>query len=366
MTDTLSAQPTTAATTSTAASTASKILSFGIPCYNSAAYMDHCISSILEGTNYAPDIQIIVVDDGSTKDATAQKADEWAECYPNIIKAIHQENGGHGAAVLAGLAAADGVFYKVVDSDDWLDAPSLAKLVDTIRASEAVHENVDLFISNYVYEHVPDNTQNYVSYRNILPTGRVFGWDEVGHFHMWQNLIMHSLCYRADILRAGGGTPLPSHTFYVDNIYAFVPLPRCKRLYYLDVDLYRYFIGREDQSVNETVMAGRIEQQRRITRILMYSYKLYEDIPSIKLRSYMVNYFVIMMAICSIFSKLSKQPDAMEQLDILWNELREYDPRLWRRCRFGIVGSSTNLPTKAGKHITLAAYRLVGKFVKFN
>lgn len=75
-----------------------KILSFGIPCYNSSAYMDHCISSILEGSDYADDVQIVVVDDGSTKDDTLAKAQDWERRYPGIVKAVHQENGEIGRA----------------------------------------------------------------------------------------------------------------------------------------------------------------------------------------------------------------------------------------------------------------------------
>ena len=74
-----------------------KVITFGIPSYNAAKDMDHCITSILEGSNYATDIEIIVVDDGS-KDETAAKADEWEARYPGIIRAVHQENGGHGIA----------------------------------------------------------------------------------------------------------------------------------------------------------------------------------------------------------------------------------------------------------------------------
>ena len=59
-----------------------KTITFGIPCYNSADYMDHCIESILEGTGYAEDVEIVIVDDGSAKDDTPAKADAWAERYP--------------------------------------------------------------------------------------------------------------------------------------------------------------------------------------------------------------------------------------------------------------------------------------------
>lgn len=342
-----------------------KIITFGVPCYNSAAYMDKCIQSILDGANGAEDIEIIIVDDGSFKDETPAKADEWAAKLPNVIKAVHQENGGHGMAVLAGLKNASGTFYKVVDSDDWLDADSLAVFLDTIRKTEAAHADVDLFITNYVYEHTADNTRNVVDYKRVLPEGRVFGWNEIGHFKMRQNLLMHALCYRTSVLREEG-VPLPAHTFYVDNIYAWVPLPRCERIYYLDEDMYRYFIGREGQSVNEKVMASRIDQQVCITRIMMEAYHLYQDIEIPQLRSYMVNYFVIMMTICSIFSRLSEQPNAMEELAKLWKDLHDYDRRMWRRCRLGIMGQGSNLPGRVGKRISIALYRLADKFVKFN
>ena len=343
-----------------------KIITFGIPCYNSADYMDHCIESILEGSAYADDVQIVIVDDGSAKDDTPAKADAWQRRHPDIVKAVHQENGGHGMAVLKGLESADGIYSKVVDSDDWLDGDALAALLDSLRKTVESGERVDLFVTNYVYEHTADGTHHTVDYARVLPQGRVFGWDQVGHFLMSQNLLMHSLCYRADVLRADGGVPMPAHTFYVDNIYAYVPLPRCKTIRYLNVDLYRYFIGREDQSVNEKVMAGRIDQQVRVTRIMMHAYHPYADVKSAKLRSYMVNYFVIMMAICSVFSKISERPDAMDELAKLWAELKAYDHRLWRRCRLGMVGIGTNLPGPVGKKFTLGAYRLAGKIVKFN
>ena len=343
----------------------SKIVSFAIPCYNSAGYMDHCVQSILDGADGAEDIEIIIVDDGSQKDETPEKADAWARKLPGIVKAVHQENGGHGTAVLTGLANAEGTFFKVVDADDWVDADALRALLDKMRETEAACAGVDLFITNYVYEHTADGTQNVVSYSRVLPQNRVFGWNVIGHFHMTQNLLMHALCYRTSVLR-DGGVPMPPHTFYVDNIYAWVPLPRCKRMYYLDVDLYRYFIGREDQSVNEKVMASRIDQQVRITRIMMESYHLYEDIKVPQLRSYMVNYFILMMVICTVFSKISEQPNAREELDRLWSDLHAYDRRLWRRCRLGLMGVATNLPTRAGEKVTMSLYHLANKLVKFN
>lgn len=342
-----------------------KTITFGIPCYNSAEYMDHCIESILEGTGYAEDVEIVIVDDGSAKDDTPAKADAWAERYPTIIKAVHQENGGHGAAVMKAVANASGVYFKNVDSDDWVDVDAVMALLEQLRRFVEIGDLVDLVITNYVYEHVEDDTRNVVDYRHVLPVGRVFTWNDMGHFMMWQYLLMHALTYRVDVLRKAGLT-MPPHTFYVDNIYAYVPFPKCRSLYYLDVDVYRYFIGREDQSVNDKVLTSRVDHYWRVARVMMHAYHVYQDVNSVKLRSYMMNYFTIIMAICSVFSKKSDRPDAMDELQALWDELRSYDPRMYRRARHGVVGLATNLPGTVGRALTLAGYRAAQKLVKFN
>lgn len=342
-----------------------KTITFGIPCYNSAAYMDHCIESILEGTDYADDVEIVIVDDGSTKDDTPARADAWAERHPSIIRAVHQENGGHGAAVMQAVRNARGTYFKNVDSDDWVDAQAVRALLDQLRRFEELGEHVDLVITNYVYEHVEDDTQNVVDYRHVLPVGRIFTWNDMGHFMMWQYLLMHALTYRVDVLREVG-LEMPPHTFYVDNIYAYVPFPACRSIYYLDEDVYRYFIGREDQSVNDKVLTSRVDHYWRVARVMMHAYHVYDDIASAKLRSYMMNYFTIIMAICSVFSKKSDRPDAEEQLQKLWSDLKAYDPKMYRRARHGVVGIATNLPGLVGKDITLWGYRVAQKHVKFN
>ena len=226
-------------------------------------------------------------------------------------------------------------------------------------------QRVDLFISNYVYEKVYEGTHTAIGYKFALPRKKIFSWDQIGHFRPDQNLLMHSLCYRTDVLRESN-LPMPAHTFYVDNIYAYVPLPRCKTMYYADIDLYRYFIGREGQSVNEATMVKRLGQQFRVTRIMMESFHLYQDVESSRLRSYMMGYFTMMMAICSVLTKLSEEDCADERLKTLWKDLKEYDERMYRRARYGVVGFFTNLRGRAGDKTTLGLYHLASKIFKFN
>ena len=338
-----------------------KLITFTVPCYNSAAYMDHCIETLLTA---GEDAEIILVDDGS-KDDTGKIADAYAEKYPTIVRVIHQENGGHGEGVNQGIRNATGLYYKVVDSDDWLDTDALQKVLARLHTLVTRGTAPDLMICNYVYEHTEDGTSHTVRYTNIFPQERLFTWMHVGHFRPDQNLLMHSVMYRTEVLRKCGMV-LPKHTFYVDNIFVYQPLPFVKTMYYMDLDLYRYFIGREDQSVNEANMIKRVDQQLRVTRIMMNAVDVYALPPEqAKLRAYMLNYFSMMMAISSIFLTLDGSKEALAKRRQLWDDLKAHDGHLYRRCRFS-VAEGCNLPGWLGSKISIGGYRIAQKLFKFN
>ena len=339
-----------------------KLITFAVPCYNSAAYMRHCIETLLSAGEQA---EIILVDDGSVKDETPAICDEYAAKYPTIVKAIHQENGGHGEGVNQGIRNATGLYYKVVDSDDWLDEAALRTVLAKLNTLTARGTAPDLMICNYVYEHVEDNTSHTVRYTNVFPQNRLFNWTHVGHFRPDQNLLMHSVMYRTQVLR-DCGMVLPKHTFYVDNIFVYQPLPQVKTIYYMNLNLYRYFIGREDQSVNEANMIKRVDQQLRVTRIMMNAVDVYALPPEqAKLRAYMLNYFSMMMAISSIFLTLDGSKEAMAKRRQLWDDLKAHDGHLYRRCRFS-VAEGCNLPGWLGSKISIGGYRIAQKIFKFN
>ena len=204
-----------------------KYLSFVVPCYNSESYMARCIESLLPG---GEDVEIIIIDDGS-KDKTGEIADAYQKQYPDLVKVIHKENGGHGSGVNAGLACARGVYFKVVDSDDWLDGTAYQKLLEKIRyyckeAGEG-EEKPDLFVCNYVYNHLEQQITRSMGYGNVFPAEKICPWSETGHFLPSQYLVMHALVYRTEILLQSG-IVLPEHTFYVDNLFANQPLPFVK------------------------------------------------------------------------------------------------------------------------------------------
>ena len=338
-----------------------KLITFTVPCYNSAAYMDHCIETLLTA---GEDAEIILVDDGS-KDDTGKIADAYAEKYPTIVRVIHQENGGHGEGVNQGIRNATGLYYKVVDSDDWLDEAALRTVLAKLNTLTARGTAPDLMICNYVYEHVEDNTSHTVRYTNVFPQNRLFSWTHVGHFRPDQNLLMHSVMYRTQVLR-DCGMVLPKHTFYVDNIFVYQPLPFVKSMYYMDLDLYRYFIGRADQSVNESVMVKRVNQQLRVTRHMIDCQDLDALKGQKKLRSYMLHYLSMMMAISDIFLLLDGSAAAKQKENELWAYLKAHTSAgVYRSIRYGF-GGVTNLKIPKGDKLVLGGYRIAQRVFKFN
>lgn len=338
-----------------------KLLSVAIPCYNSESYMRHCIESLLPGGD---EVEILIVDDGSTKDRTAEIADEYERNYPGICRAIHQENGGHGEAVNAGLRNASGIYFKVVDSDDWVDESAYMEILNTLRRFVYGEKTLDMLVSNFVYEKQGSNRKKVMNYRTALPENQLIDWDNVKVFILGQYILMHSVIYRTELLKQCG-LELPKHTFYVDNIFVYQPLPHVKTLYYLNVNFYRYFIGRDDQSVNEQVMIGRIDQQIRVTK-LMLSYYDVMKIKQRKLRRYMVRYLEIMMVISSILAIKSGTEENLEKKEELWQSLRKQNLKLYLRLRYGFLGQGVNLPGKSGMKFPIAIYKMTQKFFGFN
>ena len=337
-----------------------KILSIAIPCYNSAAYMRRCIDSLLPGGD---DVEILIVDDGSAKDDKAEIADEYEKNYPGIVRAIHQENGGHGEAVNAGLRNATGLYYKVVDSDDWVDEDAYLEIIRTLKELVAGPETVDMFISNFVYDKVGAKRKKVMRY-GAFPENEIFHWEEAKKLHIGHYILMHSVIYRTMLLRECG-LELPKHTFYVDNLFVFQPLPYVKNLYYRNLNFYHYFIGREDQSVNEQVMISRIDQQIRVNKIMIDT-MAGRKIANKRLRQYMISYLDIITTISSVMLLRSGTEENLEKKKELWQYLKSKDTGLYLKLRHGIFGRTMNLPGKGGRKLSVAAYRITQKFYGFN
>ncbi len=246
-----------------------KHLTITVPCFNSEDYLERCLDSLVIG---GENVEIIIVNDGST-DRTGEIAEQYARQFPKIVTVVHKENGGHGSGVNAGLALATGMYFKVVDSDDWLEADAYRALLKKIEAWCDEGFGPDLLVCDYTYNHLEEGTKKTIHFKNVFPENKVCTWDKIGTFRPAQYLVMHALVYRTDILHKSK-VVLPEHTFYVDNLFAYCPLPYVQTLYYMHCSLYQYYLGRDDQSVNEKVLISRIEQQIKVTKMVAESVDL--------------------------------------------------------------------------------------------
>ena len=340
-----------------------KLLSIAIPSYNSEGYLANCIESLLPG---GEDVEILIINDGST-DATAAIADEYAAKYPTIVKAVHKENGGHGSAVNMGIDKATGLYFKVVDSDDWVKKEAYFKILDVLRELAGGEKTLDMLISNFVYEKEGERRKKVMHYRHILPEGQMFGWEDVKRFHKGHYILMHSVIFRTKLLRECG-IRLPEHTFYVDNLYVFEPLVQVKNMYYLDENFYRYYIGREDQSVNESVMISRIDQQIKVNKLMIdfYVENKQRILKTKRMHQYMRNYLEIITTVSSVLLIRSDTEENLDKKKELWQYMKQKDRLLYTWMRHGIMGSAMNLPGRGGRRLSVDGYKICQKIFKFN
>lgn len=337
-----------------------KLLSVAIPCYNSENYMRHAVETLLVG---GEDVEIIIVDDGSS-DRTYEIGTELQNAHPGIVKVVHQENAGHGGAVNTGLKEATGLYFKVVDSDDWVKEEAFLEALATLKGLIEDSAAPDMFICNYVYEKVGEKKKKVIHYRNCMPQDCIFTWDDVTHFRTGQFILMHSVIYRTKLLK-DCGLELPKHTFYVDNIYVYQPLPQVKTMYYKDLNLYRYFIGREDQSVNENNMMKRIDQQLLVTRTIIDLHDL-TKIKCRSLRSYMSKYLMIMMTISSVFLIKIGTEEALQKKEELWQYLESKNKKMYRDISRTVLGTSSKTHSRPGQEVVKFGYEVARKLFQFN
>lgn len=336
-----------------------KVLSIVVPCFNSEDYMERCINSLLLG---GEDVEIIIIDDGST-DGTANIAKDYQKNFSKSVRYVYQENGGHGEAINTGLSYASGKYLKVVDSDDWLESQAYQKLLFFLKETISRNELIDMVISNYVYENEEIKNKRVMEYRSFLPIEKNFCWEDVS-FPLGKYLLMHSVIYKPSLLKELM-LQLPQHTFYVDNLYVFQPLPLVKKLYYLDIDLYRYYIGRDDQSVNEKIMISRIDQQLFVNKRLVKYYSS-TDTTNQNILEYMRKYVEIITTVSSILLLKEGTVESLEKKKELWAFIKETDPQLYRKLRYGFLGIGVNLPGYLGRKTAIGAYHIAQRKYGFN
>lgn len=301
-----------------------KILSFVIPAYNSSAFLDKCVTSLLK-EDLADKLEIIIVNDGST-DETEKIAMKYCADYPDSVRLISQENRGHGGALNAGCFAATGKYLKVLDADDWVETENLPELIKQLETSDS-----DVVLTHYYTVNIGNGEiKSWKSYPAQF--GKEYCFDEITAD--WKSFertfTLHGIAYNTAFYHKHGYR-LSEKVFYEDHEFSTFPACYAKTITPLDIFIYDYRIGDVTQSVSDENQLKRITHTETVLSRLLDQYQaLAPDIsPSakeficIKTRILLLSYLTTVLLV----QKDKKQGKAQaEKMTALF---REKMPRVW-------------------------------------
>ena len=237
-------------------------LTVAVPAYNVESYLARGLESYLD-PRFVGKLEVVVVDDGST-DGTRALAEEFAARSHGVIRVISKKNGGHGSAVNAGLAEARGRYFRVVDGDDWVNTDGMAELLERLADLDC-----DLVVDKKREIDMASGEGRLFPLAKGVVTGRALDFSSVlTNGDTVFQIMIHTLTARTDYLR-GIGISLLEHTFYEDYEYVVKASVPASTICYLDIEVYQYLVGNENQSVSQANYVRRWDDHDRVVMELL-------------------------------------------------------------------------------------------------
>lgn len=305
-----------------------KMLSVCVPAYKVESYLDRCLHSLVtcEVANW---LEVLVVNDGSP-DSSREIALAYQEHYPDIVTLIDKENGGHGSTINAALQKATGLYFRVIDGDDWIDGPNLARM---LKKLEKEHLHPDLISSNYHQVYIEDGhtvpwmkksgRENYVLY------------DFESEDMTMEYFTIHSMFVKTEILKKAN-FKIQEHIFYVDVEYILFPIPYIKTVMFAPEFIYRYAVGNADQSINPENFVRRYDHHDKVIRRMLQYYEQHKNSMGKGQRDYMHNLLLCHLIKTQYTLSLSWDTNRKRGLERAKNFdafLKSTDEELYKECR---------------------------------
>ena len=239
-----------------------KVLTIAVPSYNVERYLPDALASYVAG-EVDERLEVLIVNDGST-DSTPLLAAEFVRLWPQVFRVVDKENGGHGSAVNAGIDAATGKYYRVIDGDDRICTANIPALLDAMEASDA-----DVFVDVKREVNIETGTSRLLTLPADLPRGCSVPFDDVcTRGDIEEFFKIHTMSMRTDFLR-GAGIRLLEHTFYVDYEWAVKVGAAAQTICFSDLEGCNYFVGNAEQSVAPANYVRRWGDHTRVTEELL-------------------------------------------------------------------------------------------------
>ena len=245
-----------------------KILTISVAAYHVEQYLAECLDSFVD-TRVAADLEVLVINDGSG-DGISDIARGYEKRYPDVFRLIDKENGGHGSTINRGIREAVGTYFKTVDGDDLVHPEGLYELVRYLKEAEE-----DLVVTDF--ERFDDDTGRFLEKMTTDFDGKKYlhpyAFDDISKY-VYIN--MHAAAFRTDVLR-NMDRQLDEHCFYVDAEYMMYPVPWVETVVFLDISVYQYRLGRDEQSMNIKNMQ---KNKAHHEKVLAHLLEFYDESPA--------------------------------------------------------------------------------------
>ena len=307
-----------------------KILTITIPTYNVEKYLERCLISLTADKSILNDLEILVVNDGS-KDNSLEVAKKYEKKYPDTIIVVDKENGGHGSTINVGMEKATGKYFRVLDSDDWFNVDDFPKYVKQLKKV-----NADMVLTNYRKEFVFNGKSELYTYEKFLDYDKIYEFDnfnlkEFGDDYFY----LATITYKTEVLRKAN-FKLDEKTFYVDTEYTSFPIPFVNTVIYLNYDIYRYYIGRIDQSVNLASYVRNRSHHDLVVRKLVSFYE--SGVLSKTKKEYMKKFLVLLLHThYSIYCNMKVKENAKRDIRSFDKFLKTTSTDLYEASNYGFI-----------------------------
>lgn len=298
-----------------------KLITFCVPSYNSEEFLHFALDSLRSHT----EAEVLIIDDGS-KDGTLEVAKKYETECPEIFRAVHQENKGHGGAINTAVSMASGEYFKVLDSDDWVDQHAYDRLIEFLKG-QPEDNKADLILMDYVYQEGRDNPTTRIGFKCYFPTNVTIPLEKMHrHMRMQDNVTLHSAIYRLEVVRQSG-VQLPEHCSYEDNFFVYAPLAYVQKVAYIPEGLYQYLIGRDGQSMNRDTCIRKYHDFVKCGELIFKFHDIMKFKESEPKRYRLMRHHLLLgLLFLNIYAQLNASPEAIQDMVDTMARCKEQNP----------------------------------------
>ncbi|MCH5174301.1 MAG: glycosyltransferase [Prevotellaceae bacterium] len=292
-----------------------KILTIIVPTYNMECYLDKCLSSlIIPDENLLDELEVLVINDGS-KDSSSEIAHGYEVRYPGIFHVIDKENGNYGSCINRGLQEATGKYIKILDADDYFNTIDFAKFLMVLSSVD-----VDMVLTNSSIVDEEDCNVGAMSYISILKDREYYKFEDILAKGFANRCFMHNVTYKTENVKSLRYCQTEGIA-YTDQEWIFMPMTLVKTVYYTNLDIYHYLLGRVGQTMHSDVLCLKFQDLQTMMFTLMREYEIFvgEDV----YREYLFMRIIVLLHY-SVYSKMQYEhiykEEVIQEFDALFNK----------------------------------------------